>query len=114
VAVKGWGLHRGGKPCCCRVDFRGGAKYPEVGQAALVRKEKPERRETGLDGQNVCGGTREAIGSPSLDLVPEGGELPNHVDGGQKRVRAAAEDREEERGGQLVAKEGRKADPRGG
>jgi len=49
---------------------------------ALIRKEKLERRQAGLDGQDVGGGTHEAVGHPSLDLVPECGELPSHVDGG--------------------------------
>jgi len=80
--VKGRSLHRGGNPCSCRVVLRRGAYYSKVGQAALVRKENREWGEAGLDGQDVGGGTREAIGCPSLDLVPECGELPIHVDGG--------------------------------
>jgi len=42
----------------------------------------PVRREAGLDGQDVSGGTHEAIGCLSLDLVAERGELPGHEDGG--------------------------------
>ena len=56
VAVKGGSLHRGGKPCGCGVDLRGGAQYPKVGQSALICEEELERWEAGLDGQDVGGG----------------------------------------------------------
>ena len=46
--------------------------------------------------------------------MPEHGELPKHVGGGHEHIRAVAQDGEEEGGGQSVAKEGGKADPRGG
>ena len=49
--MEGWSLDRRGKPCGWRVDFRGGIEYPEVGQAALVPKEKLKRPEVGFDGQ---------------------------------------------------------------
>ena len=104
-------LHRGGQPCGCRVDLQGGAKYPKVSQSAFIPKEKFERWEAGLDGQDVGGGAHEAIGRPSLDLVPECGELPGHVDCGQEGVRAIAEDGKEEGGGKPVAEERGKADP---
>jgi len=106
VAVKGGSLHRRGEPRGRRVDFRGGAKYPEGRQSALVLKEKLEWREAGLDGQDVSGGTREALGCPPLDLMPECGELPSHVDGGQKGVRAIAED------GDVTGALCRKTDPK--
>jgi len=77
----------------------------------FVHKEKLERREAGLDGQDVGGGTHEAIGRPSLDLGPECGELPRYVDGGQEGVGTVTEDWEEEGGGQSMAEEGREADP---
>jgi len=41
--------------------------------------------------------------------MPEHGELPCHVDGGHEDVCAIAEDREEEGGGQPVAKKGEEA-----
>jgi len=78
--VKGWGLHGGRGPCSCRVDFGGGAHNSKVCQASLVRKEELERWEAGLDGQDIRGGRHKAISRPSLGLVPENGELPNHVD----------------------------------
>jgi len=46
--------------------------------------------------------------------VPEQGELPNHVGGGYEDVRAIAEDREEEGGGQSMAEEGGEGNPRRG
>ena len=94
VAVEGRCLHGGRKPCGRRVNFRGGAQYPKGGQAALVPKEEVEWRETGFDGQDINGGAHEAVGCRSLDLVPEDGELPRHVDGGGEGVRAIAEDGE--------------------
>ena len=103
VAMKGRSLHGGWEPCGRRVDFRGGAHDPKVRQSALACEEKRERRETGLDGLDVCGGRHEAIGCPSLDLVPEHGELSNHVDSGDEGVRAIAEDGEEKGGGQSMA-----------
>jgi len=111
MAVKGWGLHRGWEPCGRRVDFRGGAHNPEVCQASLVCKEKLERWEAGLDGQDIGRGRYEAVSCPPLDLVPEHGELPNHVDGGHEDVRAIAEDGDEEGGGQSMAEKGGEADP---
>jgi len=114
VGVKGQGLHGGWEPRGRWVDIRGGAQDPKVCQASLVCEEKPEWREAGLDGQDIRRGRHEAIGCPSLDLVPEHGEFPNHVDGRHEDVRAIAEDGEEERVGQSMAEEGRKADPWGG
>ena len=114
VAVKRRGLHGGREPRGCRVDFQGGRQDSKVFQATLVCEEEPERWEAGLDGQDICSGRHEAIGSPPLDLVPEHGELPNHVGGGHEDVRAVAEDGEEEGGGQSMAGEGREADPTGG
>ena len=46
--------------------------------------------------------------------MPERGELPAHVDGGQEGIRAVAKDAEEEGGGPSVAEEEREADPWGG
>ena len=109
--MEGWSLDRGGKPRGRKVDFRGGTQYPEVGHAALVLEEERERREPGLNGQYVGGSTHEAISCPSLDLVPESGELPSRVEGGQEGVRAVAEDGEEKGRGQSVAEERREADP---
>ena len=82
-----------------------------MSQAAFVLNEKLERCEAGFDSQDVGGGVHEAIGRPSLDLVPERAELPSHVNGGQEGVRPVAEDGEEEGEGQSVAEEGREADP---
>ena len=111
MAMKGGSLHRGGKSRGWGVDLRRGAKYRKVSQSALILEEKFERREAGLDGQDVGGGAHEAIGRPSLDLVPERGEFPGHVDRGQKGVRAIAENGKEEAGGKPVAEEGGEADP---
>jgi len=80
VAVKGRSLHRGGKSRGYGVDLRTGAKYPKVSQSAFIPEEKFERWKAGLNGQDVGGGAHEAIGRPSLDLVPERGEFPGHVD----------------------------------
>ena len=60
------------------------------------------------------GGAHKAVGCPSLDIVPECGELPGHVDSGHEGVRAIAEDGEEEGGGPPVAEEAGEADPRRG
>jgi len=70
-----------------------------VSQAALVLEEEVEGREAGLDCQNVDGGTHEAVGGLPLNLVPESGEFPSHMDGGREGVRAIAEDGEKEGGG---------------
>jgi len=96
-------LDGGGKPRGGRVDLWGGTHYPKVRQAAFVCQEKLEGWEASFNGQDVGGGADKAVGCPSLDLVPEGGELPHHVDGGQENVRAVAKHREEEGGGQSVA-----------
>jgi len=111
VAVEGRRLYRGGKPRGCGVDLRLGAENPKVSQPAFIRAEEIEWWEAGLDGQGVGGGAHEAIGRPSLDLVPERGELPGHVDCGNKGVGAIAEDGKEEGGGKPVAEEGGEADP---
>jgi len=81
-----------------------------VSQSALVCEEEIEWWEAGLDGQYVCGGAHEAVGRPSLDLVPEHGELPGHVGRGNKGVRAIAEDRKEEGRGEPVTEERGEAD----
>jgi len=111
VAVEGRRLHRGGEPRGCWVDLRRGAENPKVSQPAFIREKEIEWWKAGLDGQDVGGGAHEAIGRPSLDLVPERGELPGHVDRGNKGVRAIAEDGEEEGGGKPVAEEGGEAEP---
>jgi len=72
---------------------------------AFICKEKFERWEVGLDGQDVGGGAHEAIGGPSLDLVPECGQLPGYVDCGEKGVGAIAEEGKEEGGGEPVTEE---------
>ena len=97
--MKGWSLYRGGEPRCCGVDLRGGAKYSDVSQAVLVCQEKLKQREAGFDGQDVGGGTHEAVSRPPLDLMPKDGELPSHVDGRYEGVGAIAQDAEEEGGG---------------
>ena len=99
VAVEGGCLHRGWKAGRSRVDFWGGAEYPEGGEPTFVPQEEVKRGEAGLDGQNIGGGAEETIGGPPLDLMPEDGELSYHVGSGGEDVRAIAEDREEERGG---------------
>ena len=111
VAMKGWSLQGGWESCCCRVDLRGGAHNPQVCEAALVCEEKLERWEATLTGQDVRGGRHETIGRPSRGLMPEHGELPNHVSGGGQDVRAIAEDGKEEGGGQSVAEEGGETNP---
>jgi len=92
----GWSLQAEWKSCRCGVDLRGGAHNPKVCQAPFVREEKFEWWEAGIAGQDIRWGRQEAVGSPSLHLVPERGELPEHVDGGPEDVRAIAEDGEEE------------------
>ena len=114
VAVEGGRLHRRGKAGRSGVNFRGGAKYPEGGEATFVPQEEVHWGKTGLAGQYIGGGTEEAIRGPPLDLVPEGGEFSQQVEGGGEDVRAVAEDREEERGGQSAAQKGGKAHPPGG
>jgi len=106
-------LHRRGKPRGCRIDLGEGTEYSECGQAALVSEEEVEGRQAGLHGQAVRGGEHKTVGSPSLDLVPEYGQLPGHVNGGQENISAIAEDGEEERGGQSMTEERREADPWG-
>ena len=103
--MKGRRLHRWGKPRSCGVNPRRGAENPQVSQPAFIREEEIQRREAGLNGQDVSRGAHEAVGRPSLDLVPERGKLPDHVDCGNKGVRAIAEDGEEEGGGKSVAEE---------
>jgi len=112
--VKRRGLQGGWEPCRRRVDFRGGAHDSEVRKGPFIGEEKPEWRKAGLDGQDVRWGRHEAIGRPSLDLVPEHGELPDHVGGRHEDVRSIAEDGEEEGGGQPMAEERWEANPRGG
>jgi len=109
--MKGRSFNQGGKPCGRRVDLWGGTKNPKVCQSAFVRKEKFERREAGLNGQDVGGGAHEAVGHPSLDLVPKRGELPGHVDCGREGVRTIAEDGKEERRGKPMAEKGGESDP---
>jgi len=74
-----------------------------VSQPAFIREEEIERREAGLNGQDVSGGAHEAVGRPSRDLVPERGKLPDHVDRWNKGVCAIPEDGKEEGGGKSVA-----------
>jgi len=81
---------------------------------ALVFQEELARWEAGLDGQHVGGGTHETVGGPPLNLVPKGGELPSHMDGGCEGFCAIAQDGKEEGGGQSVAQERREAYPRRG
>jgi len=114
VAVKGRSLHRGGEPRGRGVDLRRGAEDPQVSQPALIREEEIEWGEAGFNGQDVGGGAHEAVGRPSLDLVPERGKLPDHVDRWDKGVRAIAEDGKEEGGGQPVAEVRGEADSRRG
>jgi len=112
--VEGRRLHTGGESRGCRVYFWGGAKDPKVDQTAFICEEKLQGQEAGLFGQDVGGGTPKAVCCPSLDLVPELGELPCQMDGRYEDVCAIAEDGKQEGGGQSVAEEGRKTDPRGG
>jgi len=70
--------------------------------------------QAGLDSQDVSRGAHEAIGRPSLDLVPERRELPVHGDCGNKGVRAIAEDGKQEGGGKPVAEEVGEGNPRKG
>ena len=74
--VRGVPMERGGlyarrEPCGRWVYLRGGAQNSQARQPAFVCKKQPERWETGLYGQYVCGGRHDAVGRPSLDLVPE-------------------------------------------
>jgi len=85
-----------------------------VSQPAFVRAEEIELREAGLNGQDVSGGAHEAVGRPSLDLVPECGKFPGHVDRGNKGVRAIAEDGKEEGGAKSVAEVREEANSRRG
>ena len=112
VAVMRLGLHGGREPRGRWVHLRGGAQDSKVCQTTLVRDEEPERWESGFYGQDICGGRHETVGRPPLDLVPEHGELPDHVGGGHEDVCAIAEDGDQEGGGQSMAEEGREADPR--
>ena len=110
VPMEGGGPHRRREPCGRGVNFGGGAHDPQARQMVFVREEESERREAGLDSQDVRGGRHEAVGRPPLDLVPEHRKLPRHVDGGQEGVGAVAENGEEEGGGYLMTKEGGEAD----
>jgi len=94
VAVKRRGLYGGREPRSCWVDLRGEAQDSKVRQASFIYKEKFERWEAGLYGQDISGGRHETVSRPSLDFVPEHGEIPDHVGGGHKDVRAIAEDGE--------------------
>jgi len=114
VAVKGRSLDRGGKPRGCGVDLRRGAEDPQVSQPAFVPEEEIKWREAGLNGQYVGGGAHKAVGRPSLDLVPERGKLPGHVDRGNKGVRAIAENGKEEGGSKSLAEVRREANTRKG
>ena len=113
VAVEGRSLQGEREPCGRRVYLRGGAHDPEVRQASFVREEEVERREAGLDGQDVRRGGYEAVGDPSLDLVPEHCQFPKRVYCGHKDVRAVAENGEEEGGGQSMAEKGGRPIPGG-
>jgi len=114
VAAKGGSLDRGGKPRGCGVDLWRGAEDPQVSQLAFVPEEEIEWREAGLNGQDVRGGAHKAVGRPSLDLVPERGKFPGHVDCGNKGVRAIAENGQEEGGSKFVAEVRREANSRRG
>ena len=107
--MKGRRLNRGGKTGGGRTDLRGEAQYPKAGQAIFVHKEMLERGEARLDGQDVRGGAGETILGPPLDLVPEGRELPRHMNRGLEGVRPIAEDGEEEGGGQSMTQERQEA-----
>ena len=74
-----------------------------MSQPSFIREEEIEWREARLNGHDVGGGAHEAVGRPFLDLMPERGKLPDHVDRGNKGVRAIAEDGKEEGGGKSVA-----------
>jgi len=104
----------GGKPSTGRVNLRGRAHSPEASETRFVREEEFQRRETGLNGQDIRGSTRETVSGPSLDIVPEGGELPYYVHRGFEGMRAIAEDGEKEGGSQAVAQERGEAHPQGG
>jgi len=73
----------------------------------LVRYEEVERREAGLNGQDIGRGARETVGGPPLDLMLVGSELPHHVSSGLESIRTVAEDGEQEEEGQMVAEERR-------
>ena len=53
VAVHGGCLYREGEAGRGRVDFRGGAEYPQGGETSLILKEEVEWWEAGLYGQYV-------------------------------------------------------------
>jgi len=53
VAVHGGCLYRAGEAGRGRVDFRGGAEYPQGGETSLILKEEVEWWEAGLYGQYV-------------------------------------------------------------
>jgi len=101
----------GRTPTSSGLDLRGGAHHPQAGQVVLVGEEEVNGGEAGLNGQDVRGGAREAIGGPPLDLVPEGRELSRHVYRGLKCIRAVAEDGKEKRGGQTMAQKRGQAHP---
>ena len=112
--MEGRSLQGEREPCGRGVDLRGGAHDPKVRQAPFVREEEVEWWKAGLNGYDVQWGGYEAVGSPSLDFVPEHCELSEHIDCGHENVRAVAEDGKEEGGGQSMTEEGGEADPRGG
>ena len=75
--MKGRSLYGGGKPCGCGVDLRRGTKYSKVSQSAFISKEKFERWETGLDGQDARGSAHETVGHPPLDRsIGDGASIP--------------------------------------
>jgi len=86
----------GRKPSSGRVNLRWRTHYPQAGQAVFVCEKEVDWRQAGLHGKDVDRGAGKAVGGPPLDLVPEGCELPCHVNSGLKCVRAIAEDREKE------------------
>jgi len=57
---------------CSWVDLRGGAHYPQAGQATFVSEEEVQWGEAGFDSQDVSGSARKAVRGPPLDLMPEG------------------------------------------
>jgi len=58
----------------------------------LLHEEKVVWGEAGLYSKDVNRSARKAGSCPPLDLVPESRELPCHLSGGFKGVRAVAED----------------------